>query len=269
MNEPYVGISTGCFAWVPYDIRAIVEVAAGLNCDFLELLLSPKWCNDLRLVMKSFEGLAGRIRSVHAVKATDLIAASDEALRAKARWFLEASFKFAARFGARNLTVHLWDYFSPDPMVADPNISAIQEVVDWARPWTDKGLTLSIELLPARSAPLLQVVQNFERQLPRSVAYTLDFEFAEYQHSLESLLAFASRFSNAHVKDYAGKLVSDDGKRRYCKLGHGRLDFIRIFRALHEAGFSGLYTIEVPSMSLEEAQATIDFVRERLQVVEN
>lgn len=74
----------------------------------------------------------------------------------------------------------------------------------------------------------------------------------------------APDFWGDRVKDYDGRLVSDEGKRRYCKLGHGQLDFIRGFRALREAGFSGLYTVEVPSSSLEEAQEAINFVRERL-----
>lgn len=267
-NRLRVGISTGCFGEKYTDVRELGRLLADLDADFFEVLLFQEWSDDIGTIRRALADASDRISSIHAPKATCFLASSNPVYQEKGWAHLEASLEVAADLPRPHVTSHLWHAVSEDPAMVEPRLEILEEAVNRALPWIEAGVSFSIELLPSNGIPVLQALSPTLDALPEVTKYTLDLEFAAFQGFLEPLLELGPRLSNVHVKDYDGRLVDEQGRRRYCPLGMGSLDLTRIFRHLRGGGYEGLYTVETP-IAIEQVIRAASYVRERLVAAES
>jgi sugar phosphate isomerase/epimerase len=115
----------------------------------------------------------------------------------------------------------------------------------------DEGVGLAVETIPcSQSTPLKNVERVIEHEPRLSIA--LDTEFLAYHGEIDAALHAGFLWErpvvrHIHLKDYAGTLVDESGRRRYHAPGDGAIDFPGFFAALQRHGYDGAVSLESAS----------------------
>jgi len=216
------------------QIRTLVRVYdAGFSHVELSYNNQPEWVG--RTIEKALQEFSLQPYSIHLPK---LVAShKDEQFAA----VTDAVFPFIAELGIPVAVLH-----PPEP----------SELLD-AR-WTsrlDTLIRLSEEVhcsLTLENMPYIANVDQFIYDIIRkhettSLGVTIDLEYMRYHGSQMTDLArdFGRRLLNIHFRDGDGKLVDDEGHRRYLLPGMGDINLLETLRALRNAGYDKAITVEV------------------------
>ncbi len=133
------------------------------------------------------------------------------------------------------------------------------KMVDYAIKY---NVTLTIENVPYLPNPPL-FYENLISRYPKNVGITIDTEYLfSTEFSLEKYPIKVLRYlKNVHVRDYDGQGFDDEGKRKYLRLGEGKISFSEIFDKLREIDYPGPLTVETsfknPLEDLKESKIFI------------
>jgi len=256
--------STGCLNPKIYGVNldSIVQTMAQVETDSIEVMIFRAWMENLGHVADCFRGLRKSIVSVHGVKAVGtMIGSAEDTERESGLRILRKNIDFAHSLGAKNLTIHAWDPLEAK-LNLNKNVKALEQVLDYA---SRKSVTLSLEIVPSASQEPHRIAEFLHETLDSRFRFTVDLEFAAQYDSVEKLLSFTQRVNNLHIRDYDGKWQTEDGERRYCKLGKGKINFTNIFKKLIEQNYQGLYTLESPCDNAREINQSLKLLQNLLE----
>lgn len=133
------------------------------------------------------------------------------------------------------------------------------KMVDYAMKY---NITLTIENVPYLPNPPL-FYENLINRYPKNVGITIDTEYLfSTEFSLEKYpIKILKHFKNVHVRDYDGQGFNDEGKRKYLRLGEGRISFSELFNKLKEVEYLGPLTVETSFKNpLEDLKNSKNFI---------
>lgn len=240
--------STSC---IPHRDPAHVEsLLPSVDTDSFELFLFSHW--DKADLPHLFHGYP--FFSVHGTKNLSLVLEEDVE---KGIALLKEDITVAYEVEASIVVLHAYNSLN-----ATPNLHRVVEALSRTEAFAhEHSMSLSLELIPHVTLSLPDIATFFSHY---NALFTIDIEYASKYNCLHELLSHASRVNNVHVRDYDGQWILD-GKRRYLKPGDGNLDFDSIFSAFTRAGYENTYTLEAPHASVEEINASMEWLRAALK----
>ncbi len=111
----------------------------------------------------------------------------------------------------------------------------------------ESNILLTLELIPYLRNPDLFIREQIHFNPHRKLGVTLDIEYMFLNElKMEWMIdSFGDKIVNVHFRDSDGKLLTEDGKRKYLNPGEGKVDLLGMLRALHTADYEGALTVEV------------------------
>lgn len=137
------------------------------------------------------------------------------------------------------------------------------KMVDYAGKY---GVILTIENVPYLLNPPIFYEKLIERY-KENIGITIDTEYLfSTEFSLEKYpLELLRYLKNVHVRDYDGQSFDDEGKRKYLRLGEGKINFSQIFKRLKEINYKGPLTVETSFKDpLEDLKCSKEFIERSL-----
>ncbi len=260
-GQPHLLCSTGAFTRDPdrTDYRAILTYGPMLAVDGFELLFYPDWYPDIEGIAVGLRASGLRFPVLHAEKSIGPALGSDHPeVRALGLQRLAENYRLGRLLGTTLLILHLWGLPGSDERL-DRNLAALDACLTMADGY---GMGMAVETIPCvRADPLSNVRRALDHDARCLVA--LDTEFLAFHGQLDASLTAPWLWERAsvahmHVKDYDGRMVSADGRRRYLHPGEGHIDFVSVFGALSGHAFSGFVSLEAAAV---DRTGTVDMSR--------
>lgn len=220
-----------------------------LNADGLEVVFYPDWYPHEESIGVALQESGLHFPIVHAEKSIGrLFGTGKLADRREALQRLAQNCRFAREIGAFSIVLHLWSLPEADDTIEN-NLAALAECHRTAETY---AVELTIEtVLCRRTDPLTHIHQAIVQD--ERCCITLDTEFLAHHNQLDEALSVDwlwhhDRVRHLHVKDYDGRMVGPDHKRRYLHPGEGNIDFDWLFTSLKERRFHGSLTLEASAI---------------------
>jgi sugar phosphate isomerase/epimerase len=221
----------------------------------LEVMVFPSWYERLDVVARDLRASGLAFPVVHA----------DKSLARDRFTGFDANCRFAAALGAQKLVLHLWELPDSDRRL-ERELRALPRLIDTA---AEHGLTLAVESIPCQQATPLA---NLRRALERDdrCRLTLDTEFLAVHEELGAVGDLWPHVAHLHVRDYDGRAVDGDGRRRYLLPGEGSLDLVGFLGEARARGYRGTATLEASAIDksgdvvLEPYLAALSWLRDAL-----
>ncbi len=257
-GQPQLPCSTGAFTRDPdqTDYRAILIYGPMLAVAGFELLFYPDWYPDIEGIAAALRASGLRFPVLHAEKSIGPALGSDQPeVRALGLQWLAENYRLGRLLGTTLLILHLWGLPGSDERL-DRNLAALDACLTMADGY---GMSMAVETIPCvRADPLSNVRRALDHDARCLVA--LDTEFLALHQQLEPALTAPwlwerASVAHVHVKDYDGRMVSADGRRRYLHPGDGHIDCVSVFGALSEHAFSGFVSLEAAAVDRTGAVA--------------
>jgi sugar phosphate isomerase/epimerase len=251
------------------DYRAILTYGPQLDADGIEVIFYSAWYEN-----DQFQEIAKDLRSsgltfpaVHAEKSIgSLLGKPDKASIDLAIDRLNYNCYFAQQIGAEAIVLHLWGLPESDHHF-ERNLEQLPLCADFA--WRYR-LWPVVETVPCLATdPLTRLRQVIATDARCRVA--LDSEFLAHHNQLDAALAADwlwqdDRVMHVHIKDYDGRMSTDDGYRRYLQPGEGQIDFLTFFRGLKRRAFKGNISLEASAVTPGGA-VDLDRIKKSLRII--
>lgn len=235
-----------------------------LHCDGLELMFYNSWYEETDAIYHVIKQLSRPIPVFHVEK--DICAGlSKEAplLQEEALQKFRLNCQLAAAVGAKLLVFHLWDGWMDDETI-QRNMRFVPDLTKIAE---RENLTLTIEnIVCAQKDPFhycMQLVDKYPQ-----ISFTYDTKMSAFHQKDELLFQpeyqpLFSRIRHFHVNDYAGGFMDwQNFKTLY--IGHGQVDFERLFEKILPSSYAGDFTTEATSFD-QTGTVHFDKLNETLQ----
>lgn len=246
-----ISCSTSC---IPHrDPRTVEPLLSHIDSDTFELFVFSHW--DKQETAHIFKGYP--YYSVHGSKQLCFLLEEDAR---KGKELLMADLMLAHEVEAETLVLHIYNSLNKTPDLHRV-ITTLMEVEPAAQ---DRGVTLSLELIPHISLSIPDLASYLDTHLDSPFSFTMDLEYTSKFDCLEEVLHYVSRINNVHVRDYDGEWVVD-GRRKYLKPLDGTLDFDCIFSEILHSGYAGTFTVEAPHASVDEINVSMRWLRTLLK----
>src|SRR5699024_276280 len=146
--------------------------------------------------------------------------------------------------GARTLVLHLWSQPDTEESVATA-VATLPRLLDVTE---EHGLDLSVETIWRVTSTPLPAIHASLAADPRT-RVTLDTEFLGNHGELEEAIADdalweSGAVDHVQIKDFAGSMTDDAGRRKYLHPGQGTLDLAGFMRGLRSRGYGGTVSLE-------------------------
>lgn len=236
-----------------YDYRVLDRCLGVLACDGYELMLYPRWYDDIAAVKRYICAKHLSVPVVHCQKGIGELFSqgSDEETEQAHRLFADDC-ETAADLGSEKLVLHLWGGLASDAKF-DGNLRAYPRLLETAQA---RGLELLIENVVCNvESPAAHLVQLY-RQYP-DIRFVYDTKMAAFHEELDRLYADESAWlwreghiCHYHVNDYGGG-YKDWSNLRTLPIGRGHVDFDRFFAFVRDSGYTGDFTVEATAFNGE------------------
>lgn len=229
-----------------YDYTVLDRCVGQLDCDGYELMLYPRWYDDIAAVKRYLEKKGLFTPVVHCQKGIGELFSqgSDEEIAQAHRLFADDC-ETAADVGAKTLVLHLWGGLASDANFAG-NVRAYPRLCETAQA---RGLDLLIENVVCNVEDPAKHLCDLYRCYP-DIRFVYDTKMAAFHDQLDLLYAEESAWlwreghiRHYHVNDYGGG-YKDWANLRTLPMGAGHVDFDRFFAFVRDSGYSGDFTVE-------------------------
>ncbi len=236
-----------------YDYRVLDRCTDALACDGYELMLYPRWYDDITAVKRYVSKKNLFIPVVHCQKGIGelLSQGSDEEIAEAHRLFANDC-ATASDIGAEKLVLHLWGGLASDGKF-EGNASAYPHLLETAQM---HGLDLLIENVVCNVENPAKHLYDLYRRYP-DIHFVYDTKMAAFHAQLDLLYTAESEWlwqenhiRHYHVNDYGGGYM-DWSNLRTLPIGGGHVDFDRFFAFVRESGYSGDFTVEATAFNGE------------------
>ncbi len=232
------------------------------NVSIFELLVYSRH-NDLQEIANIVNHFDISIASVHGAKKlgdmffTEVIQ-EIELYKTK----FKENLQLAKAIGAKLIVLHGWNYTTKK---LDP-YKLVQKWNDLRDQTRGAKLELSIELVPSPTREFsISIFSAIDEDLDTSISLTLDTESAAWSGYFSEFLECINRIGNVHIKDYDGRPIGSNGRRRYLKPGEGNINFKSIFKKLKEAKYRRSIVLEAPHHTIDELNNTLTILKSMME----
>lgn len=225
-------------------LRSCVE---RLECDGYEFMMYEAWYGKEEAICSFLSGLGTSFPVFHVEKSVgNLISRNQPGDVEKALELFETNCSLARDLGADRLVLHLWGGLDSDKDFAH-NMGCYPALHSVSRTY---GLTLMIENVVCNRGDPMSHLLTLAKTYPY-VQFTFDTKMAAFHGQMDLLYAEENRhllphIRHMHINDYAGGYM-DWGSLQTLHVGHGNVDFKKLFAFLKEQQYPWDYTVEATS----------------------
>lgn len=245
--QPLIACSTGAISRGPdaTDDQLIDRWCPEIAADAFEIMYYDPWYGRSDAIAARLRDLGLRCVAVHAEKSIGpSLLAEDAASRARVFAHLRENCRFTRDLGGSVLVLHLWGLPDADARL-DEQLAILPRLIDIAE---DEGVQLGIETIPCTVSTPLENLGRVIAADPRT-RVVLDTEFLSMQGQLDAALDHEALWSDdrvvhIHIKDFDGREVDADGRRRYLHPGDGDIPFGRWLAGVAAHGYTGPLSLE-------------------------
>ena len=237
-----------------YGFEEALEGIAAAGYRYVELSAVPGWTEhvDLSTPPAEVRGVLER----HGLEAVSLSGHSDLTTREGLDHGI-AAVLWAAEYGLPIVNTAVGGHQSADENEA-AFLGNIAELADAAE---SAGVVVALEIhgdIMASSDVTIPLIETIGRDSIKVNYDTANVEFYSGDRAVDDLPKITSQLAHVHLKDTAG----GKGNWDFPAVGDGTVDFRRVLEILHEAGYSGPYSVEIefkgePWPSLEDVNAAM------------
>ena len=237
-----------------YGFEEALEGIAAAGYRYVELSAVPGWTEhvDLSTPPSEVRGVLER----HGLEAVSLSGHSDLTTREGLDHGI-AAVHWAAEYGLPIVNTAVGGHQSADENEA-AFLGNIAELADAAE---SAGVVVALEIhgdIMASSDVTIPLIEKIGRDSIKVNYDTANVEFYSGDRAVDDLPKITSQLAHVHLKDTAG----GKGNWDFPAVGDGTVDFRRVLEILHEAGYSGPYSVEIefkgePWPSLEDVNAAM------------
>jgi sugar phosphate isomerase/epimerase len=263
MDNNLILFSTGVFVNNSNnrDHTLIIKIIPGLISSCFEIFVSDYFANRqneyeeaAKIVMQARDN--GVIFPVLHTNQTigNLISRNEKGDINNALQLFEFNCKYAVRFGAKLLVLHLWGGYDSDKNI-DVNIKTFPKIKEISDRY---NLTLTVENVVCNTHRPLTHMKKLWDLYQQDVKFTIDVRHAEFHKSLMETCESAFLWENnlvphLHISDYGGgymewpKFLGNN-----TPITFGDVDFNYFFSFIKSIGYTGSITIENERISDNE-----------------
>lgn len=261
--------STGAFSRHPdrCEPSTVAEGIRALGADGIEAIFYTPWYDAIDTAARELRATGASIPVLHTEKSIGSLASSPAPEdHERAAELLRANCHLATALGARTLVLHLWSQPDTEESVATA-VATLPRLLDVTE---EHGLDLSVETIWRVTSTPLPAIHAALAADPRT-RVTLDTEFLGNHGELEEAIADdalweSGAVDHVQIKDFAGSMTDDAGRRKYLHPGQGTLDLAGFMRGLRSRGYGGTVSLEASGV-VDARTVDYDRIRQSLTMI--
>lgn len=261
--------STGAFSRHPdrCEPSTVAEGIRALGADGIEAIFYTPWYDAIDTAARELRATGASIPVLHTEKSIGSLASSPAPEdHERAAELLRANCHLATALGARTLVLHLWSQPDTEESVATA-VATLPRLLDVTE---EHGLDLSVETIWRVTSTPLPAIHASLAADPRT-RVTLDTEFLGNHGELKEAIADdalweSGAVDHVQIKDFAGSMTDDAGRRKYLHPGQGTLDLAGFMRGLRSRGYGGTVSLEASGV-VDARTVDYDRIRQSLTMI--
>jgi len=251
------------------DHTLLTRFGEKLGADGFEFLVMSVWYDAFAQILQEVKATGFSFPVLHSDKGIgDQLSFADPSTLQTALDLMKKNCEAAAFLGAKKIVVHPWGIPRSDESF-DYICTHIGDLLTIAKEY---GLDLLLENCCCKFHSPYKNLKQICKMHP-DVGVIIDTRPAQFHRELPEICRDFDLIQNhvrhVHINDYHGGYMQWDALQPILHPGKGDVDFDAFFSSFKDAGYTGSFTLEAPSMradtvAVDEINRNLDFIRTRI-----